>query len=188
MTKTLKKQPDTRDEEERKRKNAESARKYRKKRKQSGKPVTSTSPKDRTKLLEQQRQRQMRYEANKKDSKPFSDLLPVKFAEPKIDSKDQARSGKVPLGSDRAISLPEKSTQIEEPLFLSNDRPILVSEWLEASAAQSTGLDKITTKGKEEPLFLDDKGKEEPLFLDDGRTSNPRVTIWWTTMSPVTIR
>ena len=68
------------------------------------------------------------------------------------------------------------------------DRPILVSEWLEASAAQSAGLDKITTKGKEEPLFLDDEGKEEPLFLDDGRTSNPRVTIWWTTMSPVTIR
>ena len=103
--------------------------------------MKSTSPKDRTKLLEQHRQWQRRYRAKEKASKeskkeakkPFSDSLPVKFASPKMDSKSQARPGKV-----CAISLPEKSTLIEEPLFLSNGKineKLIRTRWIVVRAA-----------------------------------------------------
>ena len=127
MAKTLKKQPATRKKNTRtrKRKRAEVQRRYREKKKQSGEPVKKASPEDKAKQLEQLRQRQRRFKANKKASeeskekaqKPFSESLPVKFASPKPDSKGQACPGKV-----RAISLPEKGTLIKEPLFLPNGK------------------------------------------------------------------
>ena len=198
MAKTLKKQ-NKQEVNAKKRKHAEAQRRYREKKKQSGEPVRSTSPKDKAKQLEQQRQRKRRYDANKRVSKeskekaekPFSDLLPVKFAEPKFDSKDQAHSGKVPLGFGRAISLPEKSTPIEEPLFLPNGAiNEKLTRWKVVRATPGSFLtynpqpnfkfgDPITCRSFEYKWRETDQWSREPLnykmsFEEAARTGKPK--------------
>ena len=103
MAKTLKKQPAPRKENGRKRKNAEAARKYRKKKKESGEPVKKmllpkTKPSNWNNIDNSRGSTKPKNRPVRNPKKRHKSL----FARPKIDSKGQALPGKV-----CAVSLPE---------------------------------------------------------------------------------